>query len=163
MRAVTLLRRLRPLSGNLRRMLQSLFIAGIALFTFAASAGELIVHTVSVHYRPNDAQNNRNFGIGYRADRSCIRSEHIKNSIMAGVFHNTYSNPSAYAGCYFNLYEYRMLELGVMVGLVTGYDRPVMPSGLVIGTYHVTRAWSLRISFAPVTRGVANLSVGYQF
>lgn len=163
MRAANLLRRLRQPGSTMARVVQSLFVAGIAFLPVAASAGELIVHTVSVHYRSNDSQNNRNFGLGYRADTPCIRNEHVKNSIMAGAFHNTYYNPSAYAGCYFNLFEYRMLELGVMVGLVTGYDRPVMPSGLLIGTYHVTQTWSLRISFAPVTRGVANLSVGYHF
>jgi hypothetical protein len=37
-----------------------------------------------------------------------------------------------------------MVEVGVMLGLFTGYEQPVTPFGLLIGTYHVTGTWSLR-------------------
>jgi len=163
MRAVKSLPKWRNPTSNMLRFLKSLFAAGIVMLSCEASAGELIVHTLSAHFRPRDTQNNRNFGIGYRADMPCLKNERFKNNVMAGVFHNTYHNPSAYAGCYVNLYEQHRFEFGMMIGLVTGYDRPIVPSGLLIGSYHVTSAWSVRISLAPVTRGVANLAIGYRF
>jgi hypothetical protein len=141
----------------------ALFVASIAMLPLPACAGELILHTVSVHFHPNHDQNNSNFGLSYLADTSCLGSERFKNNVIAGVFHNTRYNPTAYAGCYFNLVEYRMIEVGVMLALFTGYDHPVTPSGLLIGTYHVTGTWNLRVSLAPVSRGVATLSVGYRF
>lgn len=121
------------------------------------------MNTVSAHFKPKDDQNNYNFGIGYLADTPCIRNDRIPNRIMTGVFHNTRYNPSAYIGCYANLYEHGMLEFGAMVGLVTGYEHAVMPTGLLIATLHVTREWNVRVSIAPVTGGVANLSFGYRF
>lgn len=154
---------LRQHVGNVRRFLKSLCIAGIAVLSFTAVAAELVIHTVSAHFRANADQNNYNFGLAYRADKPCLESERFKNSIVVGIFHNTYYRPSVYAGCYFPLVEYRMIELGAMAGLVTGYDKAVMPSGLLIGTYYINSMWSLKFSLAPVTRGTATLSVGYRF
>lgn len=162
MTVVNLLRRPCPHTGDALRFLKPLFVVAIAMLPLAASSGELIVYTLSAHFRPNDNQNNNNFGISYFADTPCRRSERFKNNIIVGAFYNTHFNPSAYAGCYFKLFEYQTIEIGAMVGLATGYDQPVKPAGLLIGTYRVTDTWNLRVSISPLARGVATLSVSYR-
>lgn len=146
-------------------MNKSLVVAAIvALSCSTANGAEVIVHTMSVHFTPNERQNNANFGVGYLADKPCFESERFKNNMIGGVYHNTYSRVSVYGGCYVALADYNdKVELGVMAGVVTGYEHAITPAALVIGTYRITDKWNVKASFAPIANGVANLSFGYRF
>lgn len=145
-------------------MKRVLVCAVLAVASLSANGAEVIVHTMSVHFAPKDTQNNANFGVGYLADKPCFESERFKNNMIGGVYHNTYYKASVYGGCYFTVADYNdKVELGVMAGIVTGYEHAVTPAALVIGTYRITDKWNIKASFAPVANGVANMSVGYRF
>lgn len=151
----------------------------LALLAITASAGELIIHTVSYHSnyntpgtevqtRKKDGEtytyywtypgyNNYNWGIGYRTD----------DGYEVGAYYNSYRNLSVYVAKSWMYNEY----IGVYLGLATGYNDainfPVAPlAGLVLQlplTSSVTAKLLLSPPLGSNLDGVAHLAFGYKF
>lgn len=151
----------------------------LALLAITASAGELIIHTVSYHSAYNKpyttsrtiggddwsytttwsypGYNNYNWGVGYRTD----------DGYEVGAYYNSYRNLSLYVAKSWMYNQY----VGVYLGLATGYkeaiDFPVAPLvGLVLQlpiTTDVTAKLLLSPPIGSNLDGVAHLAFGYKF
>lgn len=127
-----------------------LAIAGVTLtHCTPAPADELILHGPSYHFHAERGYNNENYGIGYRLD----------NNVVAGVYHNSLYNPSAYVGYVVELHQ----RVGILVGAVTGYERrPIWPAALLTINAPLGNRWRLHVNVAPIADGFINVALGYQ-
>jgi hypothetical protein len=116
--------------------MKKLLAVALLALAFDASAGDLVVHTVSKHIGTDVKFNEANFGLGIRLPYN----EDL--SFESGFYRNSHSRISVYG-----LADYTPLHLGpVRAGLygaiVTGYPiAPVAPAAGLVS--HIT--------FAPVT------------
>jgi hypothetical protein len=93
-------------------------LLGLAL-TKGCRADTLVLHAATPHFsetnRYGERYNNINPGAGYAWN----------NGVTAGAYYNSYRNWSAYVG-----YQHQMTEeLGVLVGVVTGYRKAAQKDG----------------------------------
>ncbi len=91
----------------------------ILLFLFfPCQAHEVEIHVTSYHFDESgdDDFNEVNIGAGYNYE--------IKPTIfaVAGAFNNSYEKLSIYAGAKWLPIEYKFIKLGVVGGVVTGYE-----------------------------------------
>ena len=111
-------------------------IAFVALLAGATStfAGTVGLHLASVHIPARSAYNNVNPGVYYRSDAGWT----------AGVYHNSLSRASVYAG-----YTLEYGRFGLTAGGATGYQQPVqallVPS-VALFTY---QGVTTRIAYVP--------------
>jgi len=156
---------------------------GVVLAVFStcaavpAFAGEVVFQGLSQHFRNSDQVNNLNFGLGYGFDRSIIDrviGKETGGHDIVGCYHNSRSHFSCYAGYYHEFHTVssgplRHLELGGMIGAVTGYKyAPIMPAGLFMASYPIGILWGdkhtiLHFSLVPTKSGPATLSIGYRW
>lgn len=121
-----------------------------------AVADELVLHTFSYHnHAEHSNPNNVNLGIGYSRD----------DGWAAGIYYNTYRNPSAYIAKDFSVKP----NLGVFAGVATGYDQvssyPLTLVGGLRFTFPLTDRTSLKLLVAPGVFGsqtIAHLTLTYK-
>jgi hypothetical protein len=111
-------------------------IAFIALLAGATStfAGTVGLHLASIHIPYRSAYNNVNPGIYYRGDAGWT----------AGVYHNSLSKTSVYAG-----YTLQYGRFGLTAGGATGYQQAIQPllvPSVALFTYQGVTA---RVAYVP--------------
>jgi hypothetical protein len=111
-------------------------IAAIALLASATSvfAGTFGLHVASVHIPARSAYNNVNPGVYYRSDAGWT----------AGVYHNSLSKTSAYAG-----YTLQYGRFGLTAGGATGYQHTVQALLVPSVTVFTLRGVTTRIAYVP--------------
>lgn len=141
------------------KLLKALVLAA-ALAAGSASADELIINTVSTHFKHNSQENGKNFGGIYR----------FSNDVIVGSYNNSQSRVSVLIGYYVPLVsDLYPLGIGVVVGGVTGYNHyAVMPAAVLSVSYPLDKHWGdehlmMYVNVAPVEHGVASLAFGYKF
>mgnify|MGYP000974885372 CR=1 FL=1 len=168
-------------------MKTALAALALTLSAGAASAGELLVHTFSIHgkstyehtthYSGVDGAdghvvvqwdvtetrrfNNTNLGLGWRFD----------NGAIVGTYENSYRHRSFYVGgVWMWPTSIPRLEVGLTALAITGYrevtDKPVTVAGALGASYRVLDRTKAYVFFTPkVGRGeaVAHLAFGQEF
>jgi len=123
-------------------MMRKIILLALAMFVAGhAMAGDVIVHVASKHFTTTDTEwEEINPGLGGRIDYN----DRIR--LMAGGYRNSMGRLTAYAGV--NLHTSTKLELGVDVGLASGYDAevPVMLSPTI--EYKI-----IKVNIIPVIEG----------
>jgi hypothetical protein len=111
-------------------------IAFIALLAGATSsyAGTVGLHIASVHMPARSIYNNANPGVYYRSDAGWT----------AGVYHNSLSRPSVYAG-----YTLQYGRFGLTAGGATGYQQPVQPMLVPSVAVYTYQGVTARIAYVP--------------
>lgn len=112
------------------------------------------LHLVSYHSAPGF--NNTNPGIYCRTH----------DGYVFGTYRNSVRRQTVYAARYFELVERGRFDAGIVVGLATGYGRPVTPQAMGTMSYAVTAKDAVRLSFVPSFRGsaaVVHLAVEHRF
>lgn len=83
--------------------------------------GWLMSGFLSKHIKPSQDYNENNYGIGYKTN----------DGYLAGVYKNSLNKNSVYAGKEFQTDPILdKLRLAIVLGMVTGYDKPVQPLAL---------------------------------
>lgn len=123
----------------------------------AASAkderGELLSGFLSKHIGADRKYNETNSGLGYRSPEGW----------MVGGYQNSLNRPSFYAGKEFqtDLIPNR-LAAALMVGGVTGYDKPINPLALPALIYKLDQERALAATMVPAIKGVTPATVALQ-
>lgn len=144
----------------MKKLLTSICLSTLA---FAASSGELIVHTASAHtvkeYTLDDVSkkiNNSNIGLGYRTD----------DGVSIGMYRNSYNFNTVYLTQEFMYNEY----LGIIVGFVSGYETatgklitPMVASTLKIPVNDTVTLNLVAMPKFKELAGVIHLAVSYKF
>ena len=92
-------------------------------FAGAAEQGEHWVTSGFVSHHAKGDYNENNRGIGYEYRKG-------KFGDSAGYYLNSLSRDSVYAGVSYRLYDNGTVAAGVMGGIVTGYNYPIVPLAL---------------------------------
>ena len=109
-----------------------------------AQAQELLIHGPSLHF--NEGHNNQTYGVGYQY-----------KDFLGGIYYNSERETSVYGGYRIGLTD----NWGVIVGLVTGYERcSVCPAALLTYRIPVSKSINLHFNAAPIDGGFVNLTVG---
>lgn len=84
--------------------------------------GWLMSGFVSKHIKPSQDYNENNYGIGYKTNDGCL----------AGTYKNSLNKNSVYAGKEFQTDPILndKLRLAIVLGMVTGYNKPIQPLAL---------------------------------
>jgi uncharacterized membrane protein len=144
----------------MNKILASLVLASLAM---SAQAGEIIVHTASVHTEKmyalgNETKelNNVNVGIGYRND----------DGLTVGAYKNSYYHNTVYITQDLMYNEY----VGVVVGASTGYKvasgLTITPMLAAIVKIPVNETVTINVLAMPKVGkfiGVAHLALSYKF
>ena len=116
----------------------------VLLLSLNTHAQELLIHGPSLHF--NSGHNNQTYGIGYQYQ-----------NFLGGVYYNSERETSVYAGYRLGLVG----ELGLVVGVVTGYQRcTVCPAALLSYRIPINKTFSIHLNAAPIDGGFVNLTVG---
>lgn len=116
--------------------------------------GQMMSGFLSKHLGGGD-YNENNGGIGYRSD----------DGLMAGYYRNSLNKHSLYAGKEFATDKYRLgpadMQLGAVLGGVTGYGKPVMPVVMpeVLGTMG---DHTMALGMVPPIKGVTPATLALQ-
>ena len=116
----------------------------VVMLPLSTHAQELLIHGPSLHF--NEGHNNGTYGIGYQY-----------KDFLGGVYYNSEWETSVYAGYRLGLVG----ELGLVVGVVTGYQRcTVCPAALLSYRIPINKTFSIHLNAAPIDGGFVNLTVG---
>jgi hypothetical protein len=116
----------------------------------------LAVNLASYHFSKKDdyKYNETNLGLGVEFD----------NGVVAGFYENSYSKTTAYLGYAWRPLELGIIKAGVVLGVASGYDIPVMLAGSV--KIALTPSVAAHVIIAPSTpkaSGFAALQMMYRF
>ena len=115
--------------------------------------GELLSGFLSKHIGSNQQFNEQNSGLGYRSPEGW----------MIGGYKNSLNRPSFYAGKEFQADIIpNKLAAALMVGGVTGYDRPINPLALPALVYQMDQDRALAAAFVPPVKGVTPATIALQ-
>lgn len=115
-----------------------------SLLLSEARADEFLIHGPSLHF--NQGHNNHTYGLGYQ-----------HQNWLGGIYYNSERETSVYAGYRLGLVG----ELGLVVGVVTGYQRcTVCPAALLSYRIPINKTFSIHLNAAPIDGGFVNLTVG---
>ena len=167
--------------------MKRLLLAAVLAAAASAHAGEVLLHTVSMHGKrtydltsttnvvdekgnvlssvdTTEARpyNNVNLGVGYRFD----------NEAVVGVYHNSYRKAAFYAG-YMPMWQtsHAPLSLGFAVLVATGYEIPtgnkITAAATLIAGYKVASETRIYVSHIPKvtsdTVSVTHIMFGREF
>ena len=91
----------------------------------------VVLHTVSYHFDRSQKWNEKNYGVGYRYQRS------DGWSYQTGIYRNSYFRDAVYVIVQREWYLQHGLRVGGFAGFVTGYDVPVA-AGLMVSANNLT-------------------------
>ena len=116
----------------------------LSLLSLNAHAQELLIHGPSLHF--NSGHNNQTYGVGYEY-----------KGWLGGIYHNSIRETSVYGGYRIGLTD----NLGVILGLVTGYQQCVIcPAALLTYRVPLSKTFNLHFNAAPVDGGFVNVTLG---
>lgn len=115
--------------------------------------GELLSGFLSKHIGADRQYNEQNSGLGYRSPEGW----------MIGGYKNSLNRPSFYAGKEFQTDIIpNKLAAALMVGGVTGYDRPINPLALPALVYQMDKDRALAAALVPPVKGVTPATLALQ-
>jgi hypothetical protein len=115
------------------------FAAGMAIHHKAHADDELIFLGASHHMNTETPHQERNWGFGMEHD-----------DISVGAYRNSFNRKSIFALC--NVYEHRFtdhLSFSLPAGIVTGYQREVIPTALPTFTYRLSKYLYIDVAVIP--------------
>lgn len=116
--------------------------------------GWLMSGFLSKHINSDKDYNEQNHGIGYKN----------KDGYLAGIYRNSLNKNSLYAGKEFQTDPLisDKLRLAIVLGLVTGYNKPVQPLALPEILYG-NKEHELALGIVPPIKGVTPMTAALQY
>lgn len=116
--------------------------------------GWLMSGFLSKHINPDREYNEQNHGIGYKTH----------DGYLAGIYKNSLNKNSVYAGKEFQTDPILndKLKLALVLGLVTGYNKPVQPLALPEVLYG-NKEHELALGIVPPIKGVTPATAALQY
>lgn len=116
--------------------------------------GWLMSGFLSKHINPDRQYNEQNHGIGYKTH----------DGYLAGLYRNSLNKNSVYAGKEFQSDPILndKLKLALVLGLVTGYNKPVQPLALPEVLYG-NKEHELALGIVPPIKGVTPATAALQY
>jgi len=132
---------------------QEALAKAIAAAAMDERRGEMLSGFLSKHIGTDKKYNENNAGMGYRSPEGW----------MVGGYQNSLNRPSFYAGREFQTDIIpNKLAAALMVGGVTGYDKPINPLALPALVYKMDQDRSLAGTFVPPIKGVTPATIALQ-
>ena len=141
--------------------LKSALLVVLACIPMLANAQcEIQVHLVSVH-ASNESFNNDTHGVG----ALCNVTDNTQAAI--GTYQNSINRRSNYAAIVWQPLNVGPIKLGVIGGVVSGYQNYLIPLAGAVASMKVTKGASVHLLVIPevsnITPTVAELSVSFRF
>lgn len=116
--------------------------------------GWLMSGFLSKHFNADRDYNENNTGIGYKN----------KDGWLAGIYRNSLDKNSAYAGKEFQTDPVMgdKLRLAMVLGLVSGYNKPILPLALPEVLYG-NKEHELALGIMPSIKGVTPMTAALQY
>lgn len=138
----------------LRALLLSLTLLGSNAMADEDKRGWLMSGFLSKHLNPDKEYNEENHGIGYKTH----------DGYLAGIYRNSLDKNSVYAGKEFQSDPVLndKLRLAIVLGLVSGYNKPVTPLALPEVLYG-NKEHELALGFVPPIKKVTPGTLALQY
>lgn len=116
--------------------------------------GWLMSGFLSKHVNPDKEYNEQNHGIGYKTN----------DGYLAGIYRNSLNKNSVYAGKEFQTDPLigDKLRLAIVLGLVSGYNKPVQPLALPEVLYG-NKEHELALGIVPPIKNVTPMTMALQY
>lgn len=138
----------------LKAILLSLTLLGSNVMAEEDKRGWLMSGFLSKHLNPDKEYNEQNHGIGYKTH----------DGYLAGIYRNSLDKNSVYAGKEFKSDPVinDKLKLAIVLGLVSGYNKPVTPLALPEVLYG-NKEHELALGFVPPIKKVTPGTLALQY
>lgn len=112
----------------------------------------LDINGLSKHLNTDVEYNEKNYGFGITREKQDLEND-IINMITGGTYQNSFGNQSNYAGAGIakRFGDEYYADVGVVGGVMTGYDKAVSPMAAIYAALGKEDFAKLRMMFAPET------------